>query len=66
MQNPANAIVNHFGLGKRLVTALVGNNPKTGRKETRAEAVERPERDASSGIEEGMGEGNLCGGNEGV
>lgn len=66
MKDPANAVVDKLGLRKRLVTALVSNNPEASRKETRAEAVEGPKREACSGIEQGVWEGKMRWGNESV
>ena len=59
MKDPADGIVDELGLGERLVTAFVGNNPETGHDETVGERIERPEGETSEGIEVRMGKVEL-------
>jgi len=66
MKDPANAVIDKLGLRKRLMTTLVSNNPKASCKETRAEAVECPKREACSGIEQRVREGKMRWGNKSV
>lgn len=59
VKDPADGIVDELGLGERLVTAFVGNNPETGHDETVGERIERPEGETSEGIEVRMGKVEL-------
>lgn len=43
MKDPTDGIVDKLGLGVGLVTAFVGDDPKTGGDETSPEGIERPE-----------------------
>ena len=45
MEDPADGIVNELGLGIGLVTAFVGDDPKTGGDETGPEGIQGPERE---------------------
>ena len=44
MKNPANEIVNEFGLRKCLVATFMSNDPEARPDQTRGEAIEGPER----------------------
>lgn len=53
VKNPADSVVNSFGLGERLVTALVSDNPKTSGYKTGGKAVEGPQSELGEGVEVG-------------
>lgn len=58
MEDPADGIVNELGLGVCLVTALVGNYPKTGSDETSPEGIQRPKGELSGPIKDRIWELN--------
>jgi hypothetical protein len=57
VEDPTDGVVDCLRLGKRLVTALVGDDPETSGEETGPEGIERPEGETCDGIEERMGQG---------
>ena len=52
MEDPADGVVDELGLGVGLVTAFVGNNPKTGCDETCPEGIQRPKRKLGGAVED--------------
>lgn len=55
MDNPTGEIIDKLGLRERLVTALMTNDPETGKDKAGGESVEGPERKAGEGIKDGIG-----------
>ena len=66
VEEPTDGVVDRLGLGKRLVTALVGDDPEAGAEESDKEGVERPEGEARGGVEVGAGEREVFWGEERV
>ena len=64
MQDPTNRVVDELGLGVRLVTALVGDDPEAGHDEARTERVELPDGEAEDRVEVGVREADLLRSND--
>jgi hypothetical protein len=66
VQDPSDGVVDGLGLGKGLMTAFMGNDPKTSGDQASGEPVHSPESDARSGIEIGRREAQVFGRDERV
>lgn len=58
MQNPPHRVVEELGLGERLVTTLVRNDPQASPDETSSERIDRPKTEARSWVQIWMREAN--------
>lgn len=66
VEHPTDGVVDDLGLGKRLVTALVRDDPKAGGKKAGKECVERPKHEARGRVEVRVGESDVLGPEERV
>ena len=66
MEDPTDGVVDKFGLGVGLMTAFVGNDPKTGGDETSPEGIERPERKFGGAVEDRVWQSNKLGVNTSI
>ena len=62
VKDPSDSVVQGLGLGERLVSTLVREDPQTGANKTIGEAVQCPDGESSEGVEVGAREGNILGG----
>ena len=61
VEDPTNCVVDELGLGECLMTALVGDDPKTSHDEAVSEGVEGPKRNASERIQVRTGKVDILG-----
>ena len=56
VEDPANGVVDEFGLGVGLVATFMGNDPNASGNETRPEGIERPDGEFSGPVKDGVRE----------
>lgn len=66
VEDPTDGVVDKLGLSVGLVTAFVGDDPKTSGDETSPEGIERPERKFGGAVEDRVWESNNLWVNTGV
>jgi len=66
VEGPTDGIVDQLGLGVGLMTAFMGNDPKTGGNKTSPEGIKRPEREFGSTVEDRVWEADSLRVDEGI
>lgn len=66
VENPSNGVIDEFGLGERLVTALVRTDPQPCREQTCHVSVRTPQHKLGQRIQPWVREADILRGNKGV